>query len=236
MTRLLSTIKLDVMLQMRSKLYHISIGLALILVGIVRYFFEPEALKTVLPAFFLLALAGTTYMFVAGMIIFEKNEHTLDALIVTPLQTRDYLISKLITLTFITVIEASIITLIGYGFNFNPFYLYSGVLLMGFITTLAGITQVVRYNSVTDFLVSAFAIALIAQLPIFLAFDIWPNIQWIWYIIPTAAPYILIRGGFETLTTWELVYSITYSFVWLIVLAIWVQRAFYNHIIMGGEK
>ena len=70
------------------------------LIGVAgRSFFPHDSLPIVLPVFFLLFLGGSTYIFVAGMIILERGERTLDALAVTPLGFREYLGSKVATLS-----------------------------------------------------------------------------------------------------------------------------------------
>ena len=74
-------------------------GVALVVGLAARYFLDPEVVKLLLLVFFLGALLGTTYMFVAAMVLFEKGESTLDAVIVSPLPTRDYILSKVVTLT-----------------------------------------------------------------------------------------------------------------------------------------
>lgn len=234
MTRLANTMKLDVILQVRNKIYHISIGLALLIAAIMRGFFTQTALETALPAFVLVAIGSTTYLFVAGMMIFEKNERTLDGLIVTPLTTQEYMTSKAVTLTLLATLETSIIILLSYGFGFNPLYLYSGILLLGFMMVLMGIIQVVRFDTVTDFMVPAFAIGIITQLPIFLLFSFGEAIRGLWYIVPTAAPFILMRAGFADMLPWQILYGFGYSSLWIIGLGIWAQRAFDHHIIMKG--
>lgn len=232
MSRLLSTLKLDMMIQFRSRLYHISIGLAVLLVVGMRAFFDQETLRAVIPVFFLMAIGGTTYTFVAGMVIFEKSENTLDGIIVTPLSNRDYIVSKVVSLTFIAVLETTTITLLAYGTGFNPFLLYEGILLIGFIMVLIGLIQVVRVDNVNDFLVGAFVIGVVTQLPVFLKFNM--GLEWLWYAIPTAAPFTLMIGGFENLAGWQLGYGIGYSLVWLLGLSIWANQAFDYHIVQQG--
>ena len=177
MTRLVSTLQLDVKLQSRNMLYHIGIGVALVLGLGARQFLDHDVIGFLLPVFFLGALGGTTFMFVTGMVLFEKGERTLDALTVTPLKTRDYLLSKVATLTAFGAVESLIVLLLAYGpADFNAAALLAGILVMGALYTLIGMAQVVRYDSVTEFLMpGAILVSAVLQLPFLHALDIWPS-------------------------------------------------------------
>ncbi|MEL6271374.1 MAG: hypothetical protein AAFR22_16320 [Chloroflexota bacterium] len=236
MTRLLSTMRLDVTLQARNKLYHISIGLALLIAVAMRSFFPQDMLGAAIPAFVLMAIGGTTFMFVAGMIIFEKNENTLDGIIVTPLRVREYLFSKTVTLTLLATLETSVIILLSFGFGFNGLLVYTGMVLLGAMMVLMGIIPVVRYDTVTDFFLPAGIIGVITQLPIFLLANLGAGLDALWYAIPTAAPFVLMLGGFDGISTWQLIYGVGYSVLWIAGLSVWAKIAFDRHIIlMGGS-
>lgn len=234
MTRLLSTMKLDMTVQYRNKLYHITLGLAALIVLGAVFFLEKAQLRSVLPAFFMLGVGGTTYMFVAGMILFEKSENTLSGLIVTPLTTRDYMVSKVVTLVILAALEASITIFIAYGFGFNWLLMYGGLILVAAMMVLIGIITVVRYDSVTDFLVPTIFIGIGTELPVFMLFDFGAFFNALWYVIPTSAPFLLMVGGFNDIPAWQLAYGVGYSLLWIAVLGYWAHRAFEHHIVMMG--
>ena len=81
--RLLATARLDIKVQVRANLYVIAVGVAVLMGGVARFLIPAESLPTLLPVFYLLAIGGTAYFFVGGMVIFEKDEHTLAAQIIT---------------------------------------------------------------------------------------------------------------------------------------------------------
>ncbi len=231
MTRLLATMKLDFTIQQRNNLYTISIGLAILLTLIARFAFDRAMLTATLPAMFVLGIGGTTYMFLAGMIIFEKNERTLNSLIVTPLTTWEYIASKGVTLTALALLEATIITAFSYGLRINLFALYGGLLLLALLNLLISLGVVVRYDSVTDFLVPSFVIVILIELPLLMQIDLGPIVNAIWYAIPTTAPYLLLQAAYAPIAGWQIAYGILYSFLWLVPLAWWAYRAFQHHII-----
>ncbi len=235
MSRLAATTRLDMTVQYRANLYVISIGLA-VLIGLALRFLVPEQyIAGLIPAFYLTGIGGTTYIFVAGMVMFEKAERTMAAQIVSPLRTDEYLIAKVASLLLVVLIESTIVLLLGAGFSgYNPLPLYVGISLMAIGMTLAGFIQASRYDSVTDFLVPATAILLVLQLPLFFITGV--SDSPLWYIIPTTAPALLLQAAFvpEMVETWELVYGIGYSLLWIVVLFFWARGAFYQNIILKG--
>lgn len=235
MRRLAATLRLDVQLQSRNLLYHIGVGVALAVGLAARYFLDPEVIRVLLPVFFLGALLGTTYMFVAAMVLFEKGERTLDAVIVSPLPTREYILSKVLTLTGFGLVESIIVLLLAYGFaDFHMVPLLAGVLVMGALYALVGTAQVVRYDSVTEFLIPGAILAgMVLQLPFLHALDIWPSP--IWYLVPTQAPLLLMKGAFQPIADWEWIYAVGYSFVALVAGYRLAESEFTKYIVRGGR-
>jgi fluoroquinolone transport system permease protein len=235
MTRLTATTRLDMGVQARSKLYHISIGLALV-VGLALRFLVPEQyIPGLMPIFYLSTIGGTTYMFVAGMVLFEKSERTLAAQIVSPLRIDEYLLAKVGSLLLVVLMEGTIVLLLGAGFTgYNPLLVYAGVILMAIGNTLGGFIQASRYDSITDFLVPATAVLLVTQLPLVFLSGI--SDSWLWYLIPTTAPALLIQAAFvpEMVSTGQIIYGFAYSLVWIVGLFLWARRAFTTNIVLKG--
>lgn len=235
MTRLTATTRLDMNVQIRAKLYHVSIGIA-VLVGLAIRFLLPEQyVAGLMPAFYLTTIGGTTYMFVAGMLMFEKGERTLAAQIVSPLTINEYLLAKTLSLLLVVLMEGTIVLLLGVGFRgYNPVWLYAGIILMAIMNVLGGFIQASRYDSVTDFLVPATAVLLISQLPLLFLTGI--SDSPLWYLVPTTAPALLMQAAFvpQMVESWEIVYGFAYSIAWIVFLFVWARRAFYRNIILKG--
>ena len=114
MSALPATLRLDVQLQARSKLYGIGIVLAVLFGLAGRSLFEAGQAGRVLAAFYLLGLGGTTYIYGASLVLSEKNEGSLQALRTAPLTTTTYITSKAITLTAFALIESAIVYAVGF--------------------------------------------------------------------------------------------------------------------------
>lgn len=238
MSRLLSAMKMDVLIQVRTHLYTIGIGAGVLVAVALSQLATPEQLFLAIPTLMLLVVGGSTLLYVAGLITFERDEGTLKATIVSPLRTSEYLWSKTITLTVLATLEA--IVMIGGAMLIMSFsnemtwpnipLLLIGIVGIGVIYTLIGIILIVRYDKITDFLIPMSGIAVVLQLP-FLYFLGWVKYP-VLLIIPTSAPTVLMQGAYIQLATWEWIYTIGYTTVLIIGLGLWAYHAFKAHIIM----
>ncbi|MEM7582763.1 MAG: hypothetical protein AAF560_05240 [Acidobacteriota bacterium] len=223
--RLLATLALDVRLQARHALYPIGIVVALS-IGLALRWLERATVAALLPGLWLGAIGSTTFMFVAGMILFEKSERTVDALVVTPLPIPTYLTSKVVTLSGFALIESFIVLLLSHGVgNVAPLPLLLGIVALGVMYTLVGIIQVVSHHSVTDFLVPGGIVCLtVLQVPALDAFGVW--FHPLLYLFPTQAPVMLMKGAFGELSTGQWLYGVGYSLGAIVVFAGWAHRRF----------
>lgn len=211
MKRLAAAAGLDVRLQARSRLYSIGVVVALVFGIGARVYLPAELVGRALPAFYLLALGGTTYMFGASLLLMERSEGTLQALRVSPLRTREYLAAKLLTLTGFAAVEAAIVFAVAArGAAVAPLPLVAGVLALGAGYTLLGLGQVASHDSVTAFLFpGALVVAGALQLPFLFVLGVGPDP--LWYAIPSQGPLLLMLGAFEPLEPWQWVYAVTVS-------------------------
>lgn len=237
MNRLFAAMKTDVMVQTRNNLYTIGIAVALLSGFIVSRISTAAALPTMIPIIMLFVVGGSTLLYVAGLIIFEKDEGTLNALIVSPLRRSEYLWSKIISLSFLATLES--VLLIGLSIflisrseeisAFNIPILLLGIITMAVLYTLLGIVLIVRFRQITDFLVPVLVVAIVLQAPFLYFAGLIDNPLFL--IIPTSAPTMLMQGAWLNLEVWQWVYALGYSALQVIVLCIWAFRAFDTHIV-----
>lgn len=231
MKRFASTIQTDVTVQVRNRLYIIGPAFAVLMALFLGQVASQTNFYRAIPVLLLLVTGGTTLLYVAALILFEKDEGTLNGLIVSPLRTWEYLTSKVITLTVLALLESLIMVgLVTRLQGFNILLLVFGILAIGVIYTLIGVVMIVRYRSITDFIVPVAVISLILQLPFlhFLGLLESP----LFLLIPTSAPTLLMQGAWQSLTVWEWVYALGYTLVTTALLSVWAYRAFYRYIIL----
>lgn len=240
MSRLLAAMKMDLLLQVRTNLYTIGIGAGVLVAAALAWLATPDQLPAWVPTVMLLVVGGSTMLYVAAMILFEKEQGTLKATIVSPMRTSEYLWAKIVTLTILATVES--IVMVGGAMLVMSFsqrlslpnipLLLGGIVAIGIIYTLVGIVLIVRYDKITDFLIPVSGVAVILQLP-FLYFIGWVQSP-ILLIIPTSAPTVLMQAAYGSLETWEWFYTIGYTTALITGLTFWAYRAFNKHIIMKG--
>jgi fluoroquinolone transport system permease protein len=186
----------------------------------------------------LLVIGGSTLMYVGGVILFEKSEGTLGATVVTPLRNFEYLVSKVASLSLLAAVEATVLVICAQLFvsgrdadlpDLGVFLL--GVLSMGVIYTLIGVILVVRYESVTEFLVPILFVAVLLQAPAIHFSGLWDHSLLLY--IPTAPPTLILKGAWEPLSPAEWLFAGGYTLITAGVLYVWSHRAFHKHIIQG---
>jgi hypothetical protein len=230
MSRLSATIQLDVKLQARNQLYGIGLTLA-VLLGLIVRFFVPEAhIGRSLVAYYVLALGGTTFMFGAAMLLLEKGEHTLEALRTSMITTQDYVTSKALTLTGFAMAESLVLyALSAQGVPTNYVWLVVGIALLGVFYTMMGLAFATPYDSVTAFMLPVGAgVAMVLQLPFLSLLGVSP--WWVWYLIPTQAPLLILLAAFEPLEMWQWGYVAVMSPLMLVGAWTFCRQRFRHHI------
>lgn len=91
--------------------------------------------------------------FIGGIILLEKQEGIINLLSVTPLSTTEYLIGKIFSLSFISIIASIVICLFTVNEGISWFLLIVGVLGVSVFFILFGIVIVSVSKSVNDFFV-----------------------------------------------------------------------------------
>lgn len=230
MTRLGATVKLDVVLQARSQLYALGLFSA-VLLGLMVRFLVPEAhVGRGLAAFYVLGIGGTTFMFGASMLLLECGQRTLEALRTSMITTRDYVSSKVLTLTTFALVESAVVYAIaarGVPTHFG--WLLLGLWVLAAFYTLVGVGLASAYDAITAFLLPVgAAVAMVLQLPFLSLLAVGP--WWLWYLIPTQAPLLLIQAAFEPLATWQWAYAAGVSVGMLVAAWMWCGARFRVHV------
>jgi fluoroquinolone transport system permease protein len=228
MKRLLSTMCLDARLQVRNGLYHAATFVALAFVMLLKQFPQLD-LSRLWPAIILENLVVNSYYFVAGLVLLEKGEGTLEAQVITPLRSAEYLVSKVATLTALALIETLLLVVLVHGPRFNWLALIVGIVLMVAIYTLYGFVVVSRYDSLNEFLLPSALWTMGFSLPLIRYFGL--SQSWLLYLHPLQAPLVLMQAAFEPTDLWRILYGLLYGTVWIGAVFWLCQRAFYRFVI-----
>ncbi|WP_029106929.1 ABC transporter permease [Mycobacterium sp. URHD0025] len=218
MTRLLTAIRLEFTVAARQKFLHAGVFSGLIWLAVLLPM--PHDLRPVAEPYVLagdIAIIG--FFFVGGSVFFEKQERTLGAIISTPLRFWEYLVAKLLILVAISLFVAIVVATVADGFTYHPAPLIGGVLLGTLLMLLVGFITSLPFASVTDwFLTATVPLAVMLVPPLIYYSGLWPHP--VLYVVPTQGPLLLLGAAFDqlTLTGWQVLYSVLYPVVCLVVL------------------
>ena len=233
MNSLVSTVVRDIRLQIRYGFYYATVFVALIYVVIIRQL-PTDNLGLILPLLLLSNLTITAYFFVAGLILFEKGEGTLEALVVTPLPPAAYLTAKIISLSILALVENLLIAGITTWFGFNLPMLAVGLILNATIMVLMGFIVVVRFDSINEFIIPGALLMTIFSPPLIDYFGLLQH--WLFYFHPVAAPLKLMRAAFTGNVDAGIWLGLISSLIWIGLLFNWARRDFAQFVVLGREQ
>jgi len=238
MSNVKNMIRWEFLLLYRYKIIHISI------LSVVLYFLTTQAISSLQGQmqvhstllFFDPAVIG--FVFVGALVLFEKSENVLQALVITPMRIDEYLQSKLLSLTLLSLVSASLflgLMAVFSGTEVNVVYFIVGIILTSIMLILLGFIIVSRVDSVNGYLLGIMIGFLALSFPPLLhIFGLFESLGF--YLWPTMASLIILEnvftsGGYET---WELAYGVIYQIIWIGILYVVAKKAFREFIIVRG--
>jgi fluoroquinolone transport system permease protein len=228
MSRLLAALRWDVRIQFRQGFYYAALFVIALWVLLLSQL-PGAASMLFLPFIIFFDLSVFGFYFMAGTLFLEKGEGVLEALVVTPLRTREYLLSKTLSLTVLALLVSIVVVLLVHGPVLNWLSLLAGVALNSWFLILAGFIVAARYDAVNEFLIPSILYVVPTQLPALWYFGIWDH--WLLYLVPTMPAMLLIAGAFEPIAPWQILYSLVYLSAACLVVTYWAERAFRRFVV-----
>ncbi|MBL1420805.1 MAG: hypothetical protein COC24_009880 [Alphaproteobacteria bacterium] len=238
MKRLMNEIKTGMVVQFRNGLYHVGIGVGVLVAIVVSQLISANILSLTMVGIMLLIIGGSTLLYVAAILMFERDEDTISATIVSPLTIAEYIVAKTVSLTILATLESfvsfggALVIMYFQGVEFeipNVLILIISLFAICIIFVLMGIILAVRYKSITDFIMPMAVVIIFLQIPIFYFVDFTDT--WLLLLFPVSPPTMMMLGAFGQMQNWQYVYSIGYSVICIIGLFYWAKAAFAKHVI-----
>lgn len=230
MSSFVALVRADVRLQVRYGLYGVSLLMVLIwgtvLGGLGASALSPSVL---VPPFIAVNLIITTFYFIAALVLFEKNEGVLSALVVTPVSALDYLLSKVLSLTGLAAAETLLIVAFIFGSEVEWPLLLAGTCLLAALYSLVGFLVIVRLRTFNDFLMPSVFFVIVLLLPL-LEYLPMSGTGMLW-LHPAYPALALIRGavGSAAAGLTELMAAIG----WCSLALLWSSLEFRRHFVRG---
>jgi len=228
MSRLLTSLSFDARLQFRHGFYYAG-GFVAVLMAFGLRQLPRDVLPEVFPPFLAFGLPITTFYFVAGLLLLEKSEGTLEALVVTPLRVHEYLVSKVTTLTLLAALENLLVLVAVYGTEVSWIPLLAGFVGLSAFYTCLGFVAVVRYDSINEFLMPSGLFMLALQLPLLDYLGIVESPAFL--VWPSQAGLFVLRDAFGELAGWERAYAVLALSFWIGLAFWWARRTFHRLVV-----
>ena len=222
MKRLAATFWCDVRVQFRNGFYYAT-ALVVVASVILLSWLPPDAVAWLLPVVIFENVLMNSFYFVAGLILLEKGEGTLEAQVVTPLRAGEYLASKSITLAVLSLVESLLITAVAHGVGPSLVSMALGIMLASVLLCLFGIVLVTRYHSINEYLMPSVLYTSLLSLPLLGYFGVGTRILYDWH--PFQGTFALMSTSAAPLAAGRLVYAIVLPLLWLVPVYVWSRRS-----------
>jgi fluoroquinolone transport system permease protein len=221
MTGFLTALRWDVVLQARNGFYWATGFLVLVVGGLLLN--VPATARADgaawVPALLAVNLQITTFFFVAGLMLLERDEGTLTALAVSPFSPGAYLATRTITLTTLATVETVAVVLIVFGASGSWGLILSGTAALGVIYTGFGSAVGARYPSVNEMLLPASVFVSVLLLPLLPHFGLVSRAPFL--VHPIEPALALMRAGYGTGSRGDIAFGVVGSIAWSVIAFRW---------------
>ncbi len=226
--RLWNAIKADMLFQFKQGFYFVYVFVAVMY--LVMLSFLPE--KIFLIATPLIVFSDPSVLglfFIGGIILLEKGQGVLTVLVVSPLRTSEYIIAKVLSLGFISVLAATAITFFSGYQQVNWFVMVASAMLTSAVFTFSGIMINAGCSTVNQYLLKTIPWMLLLTLPC-IALVGFPG-SWVFTAVPSVAALRLMLGAYWGIGWVEALLLIVYLAGVNFLLLKWAVRIFENKIV-----
>jgi fluoroquinolone transport system permease protein len=220
MNQLGHLLKHDFMLLSRNNVITISIIVTLIYVGLFKLLSALGNIEKVLVTVIFNDPALLGFLFVGVMVLFEKNENTIQALAVSPVKISNYILSKSISLTLVSLLCCFAMAISGYGMDFNFIHFSMAAIFTTMVFSFLGFIAVAGQSNFNQYILRALGIILFLSLPFLGYFDL---VAEIWFVLfPTYTAIKLFDFAFqEKVPLQEMIFIYLVSVFWIVLTFNW---------------
>ncbi|MBW6502402.1 MAG: ABC transporter permease [Bacteroidales bacterium] len=196
---------------------------------IILSFLPEDVLSVALPLVVFSDPSVLGLFFIGGIIMLEKVQGVLSVLVVSPLRTIEYLLSKVVSLALVSVLAAFAITGFSQYESVNWLILFLSTVLTSGIFTLCGIMINAGCQTVNQYMIKTIPYMLLFVLPCVTLIGF--PYSWVFTIVPSVAALRLMLGAYTGINFYEAIALIVYLTGVNYLFLRWTIRVFENEII-----
>ena len=217
----------DLLLLFRHGMAGVSLGLAVVY-GLVLYYFRDAVTEEVIVLLVFSDPVMMGFIFIGAIVLLEKDAGTFQALIVNPLKTWQYLISKAICLTFLALPVVFAIMAVSVAPVGNLFSLIAGVLLTSVFFVFIGFSGAARVSTFNQYIIVVPVLLLPLCLPLLTL--VMGRHSFLWYLVPTQAALDLMLRSFGPIQGIPTILLTAYLSLWILAAYIIAEYSFNKYI------
>lgn len=230
--RMTGALKTDFKFQMKQGFYIIYFFLTIIYMVILSMI--PKEFKNIiLPIIVFSDPSVVGFFFIGGIIMLEKLQGIINYIVVTPLSIKEYILSKVFTLSLLAVIAGEAITFVSINSgSVNNIILAIGIFISSVFFILIGIIVVVGCKTLNQYMVKMVPFLMLLIIPCISIIDF--KFSYVLTVIPSVAGFRIVYGAFNDWNIIEAIGLIAYVVIIDYLLLHKVEKIFENKIVYGG--
>lgn len=211
----------------------VAVGITVLYV-LVFIFSDTSSWQKVIPVLIFSDPVMYGFLFTSIIILYEKDAQTQQALSITPLSSRQYVISKIIVFGLLALI-CSMAMLIAAGPEIIHWMIFTlAVVLSASLFVLIGIVCVSFAQNFNQFILSVPIVLSPSILPFLAYFDLYQS--WFYYFIPTHASLLLFDMSINKINWGTLIYAISYLLMCNAFAFAWAIKTYNQRILKTNTK
>jgi fluoroquinolone transport system permease protein len=226
--RLLNAIRSDIRFQIKQGFYFIYLIITVMYLVILSM--VPENILTIaLPLVVFSDPSVLGLFFIGGIIMLEKEQGIIQVLVISPLKTTEYIISKVVSLSLISTLSGLLLTIFGTKAYPDWILLTISIFLTSSVFTLCGIMINAGCNTVNQYIIKTIPYMLLLVLPCFSLIGF--KYSYLFNIFPSVSALKLMLGAFTGIGTMEAILLILFLLFVNFLLFIKSVKIFENKIV-----
>jgi fluoroquinolone transport system permease protein len=224
MRRWLLAVQVDVRLQARQGFYAAT-AVIVVLVGGLLVSIPPELRANSgfwVPFWVVVNLPITTFFFMCGLMLLERDEGTLMALAVTPISPHAYLAVRVITLVALAIIETVLVAAIAFEIE-RPLILVLAACVLGTMLTSLGAVVSARYQSMNELILPGSVLVTFLLLPLLPHAGLVSSAPFLLH--PVQPTLSLLRAAYAPAGVTEMAYGLLAGAGWCAISWRWGSRS-----------
>jgi len=226
MTGLVRLLRWDFVMQLRHGFWVAAVFVLVPWVAVTLSIAREQA-RFIMPAMIFADISIAGMLFMGGVYFFEKREGSLNALVVAPLETWQWLASKLISLTVIGTVMCVVLVALKLGIRAPWGYVLVAIVGINALFTLIGFILAAPNDRFTEFFLY-YALALsVLEIPLLALFDVSHPSFW---LLPSQPALVLLRGAFDGMPPARFVGVFGIELAWIVLAFSLCLRSFRRHV------